>query len=311
VDSGIIAAVQRPGYVVAAALVASVAAMLGGSAGAQSPASVTITPLEADPGGRVVVTNGPGSPCIPPLGAVSASASVDLFGPGSATPANRVPYQGRVGPTGSWSVEVRLAPDLPPGRYRVQAGCYTDSGLNSGFGPPYEPARLEVRLQDLGQSMVGPRAARAGDSVQVTSNEVRCTPPVGAPSPRVRVSLVDSSGATRAESEGGVDPAGRWSVPVRVPSLDAQDVQVTAVCLARVGASSPYASYAGSPFTIQAAAQTDPPATPSTSPGPAPTSAVTVPGAATTTTNPALVAASSLPATPVASAIVAEPTYTG
>jgi len=305
--------VRSAGLVVAAALAAGSAAAVAGSAEAQSGATMIVTPPQADPGATVFVSNGLGSPCPPPLGAANASASVDLFGPGSATPANRVPYQARVTSAGSWSVEVRLAPDLPPGQYRVQAGCYTDSGLNSGYGPSYEPGRLDLRLQSLGQATVNPRLTRAGEGLQVTSGELRCPPPAGAPSPRVRVSLLDSAGATRAEAEGPVDPAsGRWSLPVRVPSIDAQDVQVTAVCLARVGAAAPYARYAGSPIRVQAPA-VDPPERPPTSPGPAPRPASTVPGGAASTTTTALpqVAAVSLPATPVATAIAAEPTYTG
>jgi hypothetical protein len=83
------------------------AAALGvaGSAAAQSPATISVTPAEADPGATVFVTNGSGSPCTPPLGALNASASVDLFAPGAATPANRLPYQGRVSSSGSWTVE--------------------------------------------------------------------------------------------------------------------------------------------------------------------------------------------------------------
>jgi len=306
--------VRRPGSVVAAALAAlAVAVAVGGSAEAQSATSITVTPPEADPGGTVFVTNSPGSPCTPPSGTTNASASVDLYAFDSATPANRVPFQGFVTASGTWAIELKLAPDLPPGRYRVQAGCYTDSGLNSGFGPTYGPARLDVRLHQLGPVTASARRGQPGDAVQVTSGEARCTPPTGAPSPRVRVSLLDRDGATRAESEGGIDRAsGQWSLPLRVPTIDAQTAQITAVCLARVGASVPYARYTATPLIIEAA-PVAPPLTSPTSVGAAPTPAGTVPGAATSTTivNLAEVPESSLPTAPVAKAIIAEPTYTG
>ncbi len=293
---------------VAAALSAAAAAVaVSGSAGAQGVAPATVAPAEADPGSTVTVTNGSGSPCMPPGGASNPSASVDLYAVGSATPSNRVPYQGVVTPSGTWSVQVKLAPDMPPGPYRVQAGCYRDSGLNAGFGPAYQ-ASLSLRLQSLGPPTPAARRGRPGDAVQVASGEARCTPPAGAAAPRVRVSLMDAAGATRAESEGAVDPgSGRWSIPVRVPSVDTQNAQITAVCLARVGASSPYARYASTSFAIEADRPDPPPASPTT--GPAPTSVPTVPGASTTT--PGAPVADSLPATPVAVAISAEPTYTG
>lgn len=300
----------RPGLVVAAALTAAAAAVaVAGSADAQSVGSASVVPAQADPGSTVTVTNGPSSPCTPPPGTRSPSASVDLYAAGSATPANRVPYQGAVKPAGGWSVQVRLAADLPPGPYQVRAGCYTDSGLNSGFGPAYE-GRLEVRLQSLGPPTAAARFGRPGDAVQVGSAEAGCPPPAGAPAPRVRVSLLDSAGATRAESEGAVDLAsGRWSIPVRVPSVNAQNAQIIAVCLARVGASAPYARYSSASFTIEGDRQDTPSTSPSTV-GPPTPPVVTVPGASTTTVL-GLPAASSLPDTPLATAISAEPTYTG
>ena len=304
---------RRPGPVVAAALAAAVAVAAAGAAEAQSVASITVAPADADPGGTVLVSNGPGWPCTPPSGTASASASVDLYAEGSATPANRIPFQGSVTDAGAWSVGLQLAPDLPPGRYRVRAGCYSDSGLNSGFGPAYADGRLDVRLQALGPPTASARVGRPGDSVQVTSGGAGCTPPAGAQRPRVRVSLLERGGATRAESEGTVDSGtGRWSVSLRVPAVEAQDTRITAVCLARVGAPSPYARYAPTVLVVQAA-PTDPPTTPPTSVGAPPTSSSTVPGPAdsTTTTNPAQVAASSLPEAPVAKAIIAEPAYTG
>jgi hypothetical protein len=201
---------------------------------------------------------------------------------------------------------VRLAPDLPPGSYRVQAGCYSDSGLNSGFGPSYEAGRLELRLQQPGQP-TSPRRGRPGDSIQVSSGEARCTPPAGSPSPRVRVSLLDAGKATRAEAEGPVEIAtGRWTVSLRVPDIGPQSGEISAVCLARVAAPAPYARYRATAFSIDGqplAPATVPPTTPppTVAPG-APATAVTT---ATTTPVP------TLPSTPIAVAIVAEPTYTG
>ncbi len=313
-DSGTLPRVRRPGSIVAAALVtAAVAVAVAGSARAQSLASITIAPAEADPGATVIVANGSSWPCTPPSGTASPSASVDLYAEGSATPANRVPFQGPVAASGSWSVALELAPDLPPGRYRVQAGCYTDSGLNSGFGPAYAAGRLEVRLQTLGPPRASSRVGRPGDSVQITSGEAGCTPPAGALRPRVRVSLLDRDGATRAESEGVVDAVtGRWSLPLKVPAIEAQDTRITAVCLARVGASSPYARYGATELVVEPV-PADPPRTPPTSvgPTPAPSSTVPGPGGSAPTSTPAQVEATSLPETPVATAIIAEPTYTG
>lgn len=302
--------VRRPAVVMAAALAATAALALGREAGAQAVAPILVVPATADPGGVVTVSNGPEAPCPPPGGSERPSASVDLFAQGSATPANRAPYQGLVTRAGTWSVEVRLSADLPPGTYRVQAGCYTDSGLNSGFGPAYRAGSLDLRLQDPGQPTASTRRARPGDSIQVESGAALCPPPAGSPSPRVRVSLLDAQGATRAESEAPVDArTGRWSVALRVPDLGAQYGQITAVCLARVAAPAPYARYKGAPLAIEAA----PPA-PTTTTGPPATSPPTTPapGAATsvpTTSPPA--SAVSLPPTPVAVAVVAEPTYTG
>lgn len=308
--------VRRPGSVglVVAAAVA-VASAVAGSAEAQGPPAIAVAPPEADPGATVAVTNSPGSPCTPPSGSGGrATASVDLYAQGSATPANRLPYQGFVSAAGSWVVEVRLAPDLSPGQYRVEARCYTDSGLNSGFGPAYLPGRLDVRLRQLGQPTLTTRSARPGDSVQVSSGEARCTPPAGAPSPRVRVSILDRDGATRAEAEGPVDRAsGLWSLTVRVPPVDAQLGQVAAVCLARVGASVPYARYGPAGLAIEAAAPADPPAPPLEIPGSTLVPVPSVPGppASTTTVPPAQLPDGSLPVAPLAKAIIAEPTYTG
>lgn len=308
--------VRRPGSVaVAVAAAVALASAAGGSADAQGPPAVTVAPSEADPGATVFVTNSPGSPCTPPTGSGDRpTASVDLYPDGSATPANRLPYQGFVSATGSWAVEVRLAPDLPPGRYRVEARCYTDSGLNSGFGPAYQPGRLEVRLRQLGPPALSSRSGRPGDSVQVSAGQAGCVPPAGATSPRVRVSILDRDGATRAEAEGGVDRAsGLWSVPVRVPPIDVQLGQVAAVCLARVGASVPYARYAAAAFAVEAAPADDPAAPPLAPPDSTPAPVLPVPGPATSaaTTPPVQLPDTSLPLAPVAKAIIAEPTYTG
>ena len=307
---------RRPGSVVAAAIAAvatALALVLGGTADAQNVGAIAVAPAEVDPGGTAFVTNAPGSPCTPPSGSSNATASVDLYAPGSVTPANRVPFQGFVSAAGAWSVEVRLAPDLAPGRYRVQAGCYTDSGLNSKFGPAYDPGRLEVRLRQLGPPTLSTRRARPGDGLRVTSGDARCTPPTGAPSPRVRVSILDRDGATRAEAEGGVDGAsGQWSLQVRVPSIEPQSAEVSAVCLARVGASVPYARYGLAPLIVEAA-PAEPPATPPTTAAATPAAPPPVPGAPSTTTtvNLAQLPDSALPVAPVAKAIIAEPTYTG
>ena len=295
---------------VAAFAAAAAAEAVAGTAGAQTVASIVVTPATADPGSVVKVSNAALSPCVPPGGASSPSASVDLYAAGTATPANRVPYQGVVGPTGAWTVDVRLDPDLPPGTYRVQAGCYTDSGLNAGFGPAYAAGRLDLRLQEPGPSSVSPRRGRAGDTIQVASGETRCTPPAGAPSPRVRVSLLDAGKATRAEAEASVDQAtGRWVVTLRVPELGAQSAEISAVCLARVGAPSPYARYRGAPFTIEATPTqpTNAPATTAPATTAAPGAPATVPQAAATSPAPT----TTLPPTPLAVAVVAEPTYTG
>lgn len=312
--SGTIPGVRRPGIVVAAvAAAAAMAALVAGSAGAQTQASIAVTPAEADPGGTVVVANGPGAPCTPPDRSTNASASVDLYASGSATPANWVPFQGLVSPSGTWSVEVRLAPDLPPGPYRVQAACYSDSGLNSGFGPTYESARLDLRLQSLGPPATSVRQSRPGDSVQITSGDAGCKPPAGAPSPRVRVSLLDGGGATRAETEGPVESAtGRWSLPLKVPAIDTPNAQITAVCLARVGAPAPYARYSRTIVGVDAQ-PVAPPVPPPVSVEPPPIPPAPVPGGPVTSTTlgQGQVAVSSLPLAPVAKPIVAEPTYTG
>lgn len=296
----------------AAALAAAVAAAAaGGTAIAQSSGSILVVPATTDPGGAVTVSNSPLSPCPPPPTAENPFVSIDLFAPGSATPANRAPYQGPVALGGTWSVPIRLDPDLPPGTYRVQAGCYTDSGLSSGFGPAYGAGRLDLRLQEPGQPTASVRRARPGDTIQVGSGDAGCRPPTGAPNPRVRVSFLDATKATRAEAEVPVDPAsGRWSISLRVPDLVPQSAEITAVCLARVAAPAPYARYRGAPFNVEAAAPLPSTTTPTTTP---PTTAR--PGAPTTlfspTTLPPTPTPTTLPPTPLARAIVAEPTYTG
>lgn len=296
----------------AAAFASAVAAAaVGGTAGAQSGASIVVAPASTDPGAVVKVANAPLSPCAPPRGTTDASASIDLYAGATATPVNRMPYQGVVSPNGSWSVDVRLDPDLPPGTYRVQAGCYTDSGLNAAFGPSYGAGRLDLRLQEPGQPSASPRHARPGDTIQVASDEARCSPPAGSPSPRVRVSLLDAGSATRAEAEGPVDPSsGRWTVGLRVPDVGPQVAQVVAVCLARVGAPSPYARYKAAPFTIDAA----PAAAPTTAPATTAPATTSPPGAPTTpphatTSSPS--PTTTLPPSPLAVPIVLEPTYTG
>lgn len=304
----------RPGLVVVAAIATATAAVgVAGSAEAQVAGSIVVAPAEADPGGTVVVTNGAVSPCFPvPVGATSPSVSVDLYGAGSATPANRLPSLGAVDTLGAWSVEVRLAPDLAPGPYRVQAGCFTDSGLNAGFGPTYQAGRLDVRQQDLGPPRPSTSTGAPGQVVEVASGRAPCVPPEGSSSPRVRVSLLDAARATRAEAEDSVDSTtGAWSVTLTVPSVPTQDAQISAVCLARVGASVPYARYGPAAFAIDAV---PPPeatttTTSSTVPGPAtPPTTPPDPGAPPTSTVPG---PPDLPISPLASAVVAEPTYTG
>ena len=154
---------------VAVAFFLAGAAAGAGSAWAQEVAAIVVVPGAADPGGVVRVSNGPAAPCPPPGGTSNPSASVDLFATGSATPVNRAPYQGPVSAVGTWSVEVRLAPDVPPGTYRVQAGCYGDSGLNSGYKLDYVPGRLDVRLQDPGRPTSSTRRGGPGDTIQVSS----------------------------------------------------------------------------------------------------------------------------------------------
>jgi len=281
--------------------------VVAGSAGAQAVVPIMVSPATADPGGVVKVTNGPSSPCPPPSGTAHPSASVDLYAQGSATPVNRVPYQGAVTASGAWSVVVSLAPDLAPGAYQVQAGCYTDSGLNAGFGPAYTRGSLELRLQVPGSPTPSPVSGHPGDGVQVGSGNARCMPPASSPSPRVRVSLVDASNSTRAEAEGPIDTAsGRWSVNLRVPDIVPQRAAITAVCLARVGAPAPYARYANTSFAVDASVLSGPgPTTSPTSPTGPPAGVTTTTVVAPPPTPPAL------PPTPVAEAKVAEPTYTG
>lgn len=302
--------VRRQAIGVAAALAAAAAVLASGSARAQSPGSILVAPSVTDPGNAVIVSNAPLAPCPPPPRAESPFVSIDLYATGSATPANRSPYQGAVAVGGTWSVQVRLEPDLPPGAYRVKAGCYADSGLNSGFGPTYAPGQLDVRLQEPGAPTASARRARPGESVQVGSGEAGCRPPTGSASPRVRVSLLDATKATRAETEGAVDPAsGRWSIGLRVPELLPQSAEITAVCLARVGAPAPYARYRGAPFAVDAAPMPAPTTTPTTAaPATARPGTPTTSPAATAPTTPA---PATLPATPLAVAIIAEPTYTG
>jgi len=303
--------VRRRAVVVVAALCIGAATGVAGT-DAQAASSIVVTPALADPGGVVRVSNDPSSPCPQTLPTSNASASVDLYTAGSATPVNRMPYQGPVNTSGSWSVEVRLAPDLPPGSYRVQAGCYTDSGLNSAYGPTYGSGRLDVRLQNPGLPTASSRRGKPGDGFQVNSGGARCPPPAGSPSPRVRVSLLDSTRATRAESESAVDATtGDWSVGLRVPEIGSQSAEITAVCLARVGAPSPYARYDAATFAVEADRM--PEATTTTTMITAPTTVATLAGA-TTTPSTAVVATTvptSLPTTPLAVAVVAEPTYTG
>jgi hypothetical protein len=311
--AGTITDVRRRAIGMAAALAAAVAAAaLSGSAGAQTTAQILLSPNAADPGGTVTVSNSPLAPCPPPPSAENPSVSIDLFAGTSVTPANRTPYQGAVTVGGTWSVNVRLDPDLAPGTYRVEAGCYADSGLSSGFGPDYAAGRLDVRLQAPGQPVLAARRARPGDNIHVNSAEKVCRPPAGSPSPRVRVSLLDATKATRAEAEGPVDPAsGRWAIGLHIPDMDAQAAEITAVCLARVAAPAPYARYQAAPFTIDAVPAPPTTTTPATV---APVPTLPRPGApatlppATVTPTPT---PTTLPTTPLAVAIVAEPTYTG
>ena len=299
--------------VAAAFFLASTAAAVAGPAGAQAVNSIVVLPAAADPGGVVTVSNnGVVSACPPPDGTSNPSASVDVFATGSATPANRAPFQGVVTAAGTWSVEVRLAPDWPPGIYRVQAGCYSDSGLNSGYKLDYAPGRLDLRLQEPGPPTASPGRGVSGDSIQVSSGEARCTPPAGSASPRVRVSLNDAGGATRAEAEAPVDArTGRWSVGLRVPDLAAQTAAITAVCLSRVGAPAPYARYRPARFPIDADSRPSAPGTTPPTTSPAPTAGPGAPPPTPPAPTPGTTPAAALPPTPLAAAIVAEPTYTG
>jgi len=310
--------VRRRAIVVVFAFSAATATV--GTAAAQTTASIVVQPATADPGGLVKVSNGPLAPCQPQNGNQNASASVDLYAAGSATPVNRMPYQGVVNALGAWSIDVRLAPDLPPGSYGVQAGCYSDSSLTPPY-KRYDLGRLDLRLQEPGSPTLSADRGRPGESFQVGSGGARCLPPVGSPSARVRVSLVDSAKATRAEGEAAVDAAtGGWSVGLRVPDLAAQTAEITAVCFARVGAPSPYARYSAAPFAVEVEPPPSPTTTttspPTTSPTVTATTIAPLPGATTTTATPTTVAAATtvpttLPPTPLAVAVVAEPTYTG
>ena len=311
--TGTITLVRRRAIGMAAAFAAALAAAaLGTSAGAQGTASIIVAPSVSDPGNAVTVSNSPLSPCPPPPNAENPFVSIDLYANGSATPANRTPYQGAVTVGGAWSVPVRLDPDLPPGSYGVRAGCFADSGLSSGFGPAYAPGRLDLRLQEPGQPTVSARRARPGETVQVSSGDAGCRPPASSPSPRVRVSLLDATKGTRAEAEAPIDAAtGRWSISLRVPELQPQSAEITAVCLARVAAPAPYARYTGAAFNVDAAPLPPITLTPTTA---APTSlapgAPTTLAASTVVTTP-MPTSTTLPTTPLAVAIVAEPTYTG
>ncbi|HEV8116033.1 MAG TPA: hypothetical protein VGP53_07330, partial [Acidimicrobiales bacterium] len=100
-------------------------------------------------------------------------------------------------------------------------------------------------------------------------------------------------------------------VTLTIPSVDPQDAQIGAVCLARVGASVPYARYGSAAFAIDAVPLPPTLTTSSTVPGSiTPSTTPGTPGTATppTSVQPLL---GELPITPLASAVVAEPTYTG
>ena len=272
---------------------------------------------EHNPGETITVVNatdGPSDQCPPAADGKDRTISVDIL-----TSSDRLvsgPHTAKVSSTGRWSVPVVLEPDLAPGGYKANASCYDADNFKVRT---YDPATFTIRLQAPGPPSVQPVEAMSGESVQVSSGSARCAPPQGAGSTaRVRASILDAGGNTRAEGEGKIAADGSWSVPLRVPDVPAQEGSATAVCLARVGAPAPYARYAQSKLTITAP---PPPSTTTTAPPPSTTLAPgvtapppTPPPAPTTTRGPVPKLpgfTSAQPPSPTAQPITAEPTYTG
>lgn len=309
--AGTLGAMSRRSALALAALVAMGAAAVAPAAAAGP--EVMVSPAgDHDPGSTITVSNAPGSVC-PETN--DPNVSVDIVTSANGLVAG--PYNTTV-QSGQFAVQVPLAPDLAPGNYLARASCF--AGASASPSKTYEPAPFTVRLQSPGDPIVQPDHAVPGDIVQVGSGTAKCKPPRGATSPRVRASIVDASGNTRAEAEGSVFGDGSWAVKVRVTEIDPQVGRVTAVCLARVGAPAPFARYGQTTFTIVAPAPASTTTTvpaPTTTPAPggtaAPATTTTVP-APTTTLGPVPALpgfGDSLPPTPVPTPIVAEPAYTG
>lgn len=305
---------------VALALVAG-SAVAGGAGSAYGQAATNaqakVTPEgEHDPGSTITVANATDTPRDLCTGGSPGerTISVDVL-----TSSDRLvsgPHTAAVGSfDGRWSVAIPLASDLAPGAYKALASCYDRDNTKVRN---YDPAPFTVRLQNPGSPAVQPTQAAPGDPVQIGSGPAKCKPPKGSPSPKVRASILDNGGNTRAEGENQVLADGSWSVTLRVPGeMLPQDGSVTAQCMARVGAPAPYARYGQTRLTVVAA---PPPSTTSTAPPVATTLAPgqtappsTVP-APTTTLGPIPKLpgfTQALPPTPLAEPIVAEPTYTG
>jgi hypothetical protein len=272
-----------------------------------------VTPAgDRDPGDTITVANATDTVRDECQSTQERTISVDIL-----TSSDRLvsgPHTAKVSSVdGRWSVPIALAPDLAPGAYKAIASCYDadDTRIRS-----YDPAPFNIRLQSPGQPNVQPSQAMPGDTVQIGSGPNKCKPPKDS-TPKVRASILDSGGNTRAEGEGQVSADGSWSVNLRVPDATPQVGSVTAICLARVGASAPYARYSQSRFTITApppSSTTSTVAPPVTTLAPGQTAPATTIAAPTTTSGPVPRIpgfSSPLPASPVAVPIVAEPTYTG
>ena len=277
----------------ALAIAAAGLLVLSGTFGRGLPASgqaatngkATVTPAgDHDPGETVTVANATDTVRDECQSTQERTISVDIL-----TSTDRLvsgPHTAKVSTVdGRWSVPVALAPDLAPGGYKAIASCYDsdDTRIRS-----YDPAPFTIRLQSPGQPNVQPTQAMPGETVQIGSGPNKCRPPRDA-TPKVRASILDSGGNTRAEGEGQVSADGSWSVNLRVPDATPQVGSVTAICLARVGASAPYARYSQSRFTITAPpppSTTSTVAPPATTLAPGQTAPPTTVAAPTTTSGP-------------------------
>jgi hypothetical protein len=306
---------------IAAATLVSVTvglAVVPAALGQATNGSAAITPSgDVDPGQTITVSNASDTPRDLCTSTSERTISIDIL-----TSTDRLvsgPHTGPVGSVdGTWNVQITLAADLAPGAYKALASCYNTDDTTGTKVRTYDPALFDIRQQSPGLPNVRPAEAMPGDPVQIGSGPAKCAPPKGASAPVVRASILDGGGNTRAEGEGGVLPDGSWSVNLKVPGeMTAQVGSVTASCLARVGASAPYARYGQAKFTI---VEPPPPSTTSTLPPPSTTLAPgqTVPS---TTVAPSTTIRGPVPKlpgfseplapSPVAQPIIAEPTYTG